>query len=940
MRLEERRLLTLAVELNYQYDSGGFFSSQAVRNLMQQAANSDVADLGDTLQAIAPSGTNTWTASFGDASAGINKSISNLSVPGNTLVIYVFGTALPGSGEAGDGMTGGFSASGDQAWLNTVSSRGKSPSQYSTWGGGIAFDTSHTNWYFGADPAQITANQTDFLTVAEHEIGHVLGLGTSTQWQNLVTNQHFTGAAAEAAYGGPVPLDPGLAHWAEGTMSDGHPATMDPVLVDGTRNVFTTLDYAGLQDVGWNFQAPVLQFAQANPNAAENAGSVTITVNRTGGTGPATIQYATSNGSAVAGVDYTAESGTLTFPIGSTSESFTVPLLNNPNASGPVTVNISLTKPTAGAKIGGTASAVLTINPVSSTPAPSAPVLLAQDDTGVSNSDRITAHNGSTAAHLDFTVSGVSPANGYVRLYANGNLVSGPIQATAGTASFTLAGSPLSDGVYQFTATSAPTTNGGVSAASAPTTVTIQTSLQVAGVSPAGNFATSLPNGQVVLTFTHKLAGLTPDVSNGSAFTSNPFAVMLVPSGPDGGALFAAHAASLWTAPSGVDSGDLPVPATLVYHENANGTSQITLTPALPLSTDIYLISANGLTDLAGNALTGGGGPGTTYYTSFDLHASPVNATPLAVTSVTANRGAVVINNNSIPQPDTIGITFSKALSTWTVNTSTIHLYAQTGPGTTAPVQAAVAYSPTTDTAYLTPEAILTPGTVYFVAVDPKVSDDQAFPNPGGTLAQEFTTSFTVSAPAVSGSSPLTVLRTAPTNGTQYFQPLGYGAVTFSEAVNLQSLSRFSAMLIPHTGGVTTGGSGYADVPMNAKVAFNPNTNQLIIVPTEPLANNIYLFSLSGIKATNGDSLVGTTAYSTFQLLMSGSASSALAAQSASAPLRAVTPLTTTSTPTGPSRAIRLNREVPVTLGPTRRVVPQSDPYAAAPRRLEIAAGD
>ncbi|MDR3634144.1 MAG: Ig-like domain-containing protein, partial [Isosphaeraceae bacterium] len=513
---------------------------------------------------------------------------------------------------------------------------------------------------------------------------------------------------------------------------------------------------------------------------------------------------------------------------------------------------------------------------LSAIPAPTAPKLASADDTGVSNGDGITQNNGTTGAPLTYTLSNVSPSNGYAWLYNDTNpsdptLLAGPVQAVNGTATFTIAGAqPLADGTYQIAATTSATAGGAQSGMSGTTSLAIETSLQVTGVSPATNFTTTLPNGQVVVTFNHDLAGLTPDVANGGAFTSSPFAVMLIPSGPDGGALNAAHAASLWTAPSGVDSGDLPVPATLVYHQNADGTSQITLTPALPLSTDIYLISVNGLTDLAGNPLSGAGGRGTAYYTSFDYHASPVNSAALAVTGVTANQGAVVINNNAIPQPDTIGIAFNKALSPWTVNGSSVHLYRQTGPGTAAPVQAAVAYSPTTQTVYLTPEETLTPGTVYDVKVDSTVSDDQNFPSTGATLAQPFTTSFTVSGAAVTSSSPLTVTQTSPANGTKDSQPLGYGAVTFSEGVNLQSLSRFSAMLVPHSGGVTTGGSGYADVPVNAKLAFNPNTNQLIVVPTQPLADSIYLFSLSGIKATNGDALTnpggGSTVYSTFQL--------------------------------------------------------------------------
>jgi hypothetical protein len=428
---------------------------------------------------------------------------------------------------------------------------------------------------------------------------------------------------------------------------------------------------------------------------------------------------------------------------------------------------------------------------------------------------------------------------------------------------------PLTDGTYKLE-TRAHGLGGGASFVSPVLTLTIQTSLAVTSVTPAtGSLVTSLPNGQITVTFNHTIQGLIPnDPTQG--FAGHPFAVTLAPSGPDGGTQLA-EGKPLWSAPSGLDSGDLPVPATLLYTVNANGTSQITLTPAFRLSTDVYLIEVTGLTDVAGNPVSGPGGALGAVYASFAYHASPVTSSPLQITSVTSNHGTVPINNNQIPQPDTIGIQFNRALDTWTANTSTVHLLAHIG-SSYVPVPAAVAYSPSTDTVYMTPEAILSPGTVYIIAVDPSISDDQNFPSPGIALGQSFFTSFMVSNQAVSGHSPLTVTATSPVNGTQWTSPLGYVSATLSEGLNLASLGRFSVGLAPRTGGVTTGNSGYADVPMNAKLAFNPNTDQLIVVPTQIMGNNVYVLGMSNMSATNGNPLSGTF-YATFQLL--GNAASA-----------------------------------------------------------------
>ena len=503
----------------------------------------------------------------------------------------------------------------------------------------------------------------------------------------------------------------------------------------------------------------------------------------------------------------------------------------------------------------------------------SPPVLAAQSDTGVSNSDGVTQNDGSAAAPLTFVVP--NPTSGvYYRLYdisdaSSPVLLAGPVLMLLGN-SITVADQTLADGLHQIAYTTATSPGGTQSAFSQAFALRVETSLHVLSMSPATNYVTgSLPNNQVVVTFSGWLAGLVPDRANGSGFASNPFAVILVPSGPEGGGLYG-NGASLWNAPYGVDGGDLPIPSTMVYHQNADGTSTITLTPNMGLNTDIYLISVSaGITDLAGNVLTNAQGNPGPQYSSFDLHASPTDTTPLAVMSVTAANGTTVINNDLIPQPDTIAIAFNKPLDLWTVNTSSIHLLAKSAPYGVSGVAAQVAYSPSTNTAYLTPEALLAPGTVYYVEVDTTVTDDQGLPAAGNALAQPFITSFEVSTPSAgAGQSPLRVTATNPANGTAWPSRLGYGAVTFSEPINLASLGRYSAMLIPQTGGVTTGGSGYADVPLNAKLAFNPNTNQLIIVPTTGLLPNkvVYLFALSGMSAVNGDTLGGTTVYSSFEL--------------------------------------------------------------------------
>lgn len=103
-------------------------------------------------------------------------------------------------------------------------------------------------------------------------------------------------------------------------------------------------------------------FSSAVASAPEAAGSVTLTVSRTGGSsGMATVAYATISGTATAGKDFTDTSGTLTFADGQTSATITVPILQDFLYEGPETFTIALSNATGGATI-TTSSLAVTIN--------------------------------------------------------------------------------------------------------------------------------------------------------------------------------------------------------------------------------------------------------------------------------------------------------------------------------------------------------------------------------------------------------------------------------------------------------------------------------------------------------------------------------------------------------------------------------------------------
>jgi hypothetical protein len=257
--LEGRDCPSVAIQFDYSLDSTGFFNNPQARAALQLAGQILSAQLNDALGAIVPGGANHWSAGVTNPSTGSMVVLTDLYVPANTIIVYAGGRNYGGA-QLGEGGYGSWSATGSGAWLNAVGGRGQpgalgsAPTDYAPWGGSVTFDTV-TNWNFGDTSVGPAPNQFDFLSVAEHELGHVLGIGTAGSWQDKIAAGRFYGAASAAVYGAPVPVDGAGAHWARGTAVGGAVADMVPSTPAGQRHLFTALDFAALQDVGWQLAA-------------------------------------------------------------------------------------------------------------------------------------------------------------------------------------------------------------------------------------------------------------------------------------------------------------------------------------------------------------------------------------------------------------------------------------------------------------------------------------------------------------------------------------------------------------------------------------------------------------------------------------------------------------------------------------------------------------
>jgi uncharacterized delta-60 repeat protein len=219
------------------------------------------------------------------------------------------------------------------------------------------------------------------FTVSESGSNSTISLVRTGGTNGAVTVDFATGVGGTATAGSDFVATNGTITFADGVIAatfnvrvlgdtnvEGNETVLltmsNPNGVGNASAVLGTINSATLTILDDDFSPGTLALSTNAYTVAENAGSLVVTLTRTGGTlGLVSVNYVTANGSALAGSDYTTTSGTLSWPDGdAAAKTFSVTILDDGVLEGNETFQVAIGGASGGAALGVTNATVTIID--------------------------------------------------------------------------------------------------------------------------------------------------------------------------------------------------------------------------------------------------------------------------------------------------------------------------------------------------------------------------------------------------------------------------------------------------------------------------------------------------------------------------------------------------------------------------------------------------
>ncbi|MEM9146830.1 MAG: Ig-like domain-containing protein [Pseudomonadota bacterium] len=292
--------MSFNISFDYRFDTLGFFDNPDARAALEAAAGVWESVIGDEFENV-PAGVSFFVS---HPNTGSSTQVV-LEEEIDDLLIFIGASSSPfglsGSEPAAlpEGMCAcslcselhaseteaasvlaragysGFGASGDALNARISSNfRGDGAATDFEPYAGVASFNPDFNWHYGIESTP-SGGEFDFLTVAVHEIGHVLGIGTAGAFDRYIDGPFYGPNAVQVNGGSGLPLHSDNAHVQAGYA--GNSVVMDPSIASGQRIPLSEYDKAILADIGYEVPGYTKQ-GSLHPIATENGETIFGTI--------------------------------------------------------------------------------------------------------------------------------------------------------------------------------------------------------------------------------------------------------------------------------------------------------------------------------------------------------------------------------------------------------------------------------------------------------------------------------------------------------------------------------------------------------------------------------------------------------------------------------------------------------------------------------------